>query len=130
MKNDFMEPLRARSIEVQPTPARRHSKNGRVERRHRTLKDIMDRLFVHNQREGRLPGFASRVSKANFIGNMLYGSKYASSFELALGYTLSIEGIGQVLLPPEILEAQKEMTAKRALSRAQPRQIQRGRVES
>ena len=92
---------------MQPTPARYHGKNGRVERTHRTLKDIIDRLFVHNQREGRLPEFAWLVSKANFIGNMLYGSKCASSFELARGYTPSIEGIGQVLLPREILEAQR-----------------------
>ena len=48
---------------------------------------------------------------------MLYGSKYVSSFEIARGIHASLEGSGQKLLPPEVLEAQAEMNSNRVLFR-------------
>lgn len=115
---ESLRPLKERKIDVQPTPARLRNKKGQVERKQRTIKDVMDRLTAHNRRESATPGFSWLVSKANSISNMLYGNRCASSFELARGYTPSIESSGQVVLPAEILEAQAEMEAKRVLSRA------------
>ena len=62
--------------------------------------------------------FAWIVSKSCFLTNVFYGSKIASVFELAHGYTPSISEIGSSHIPAEIMDAHKELQAKRLLNKS------------
>ena len=118
-KGSFRAVLEERNIAFEPAPARRHSENGKIERKHRTIKDILDRIALHLRPTGSTKRFNWVVSQASFLCNALYGNKLCSSFELARKFTPSILGSGSTPLPDSVKEAELEMRARRLWARLQ-----------
>lgn len=104
-----------RDISFIALPARTHNKAAIVERKNRVVKDILERLEV-DRITARLP-FEDKLSKAEFLSNVMYGNQVSSAFEMAKGYTPSLQGTAQVPLPEEIRNSQEELTARRLLTR-------------
>lgn len=92
-----------RGIKLRDLPARRHNKAGPVERKNRVLKNALERLD-NDPKFAKLP-IVDRMIMAAFSGDILYGNRFASSFELVRGYTPNIAGSGKVILPAVIREA-------------------------
>ncbi len=103
-----------RGIKLVPIPSRRHNKTGSVERKNRVLKDILERISKDPTCH---TSFINLLSKATFISNALYGNKTVSSFEMARGYTPSINGSKNIPISEHILNAWKELESRRMLSR-------------
>ncbi len=64
-------------IKFAPLAARRHNKAGAVERKHRVIKDILERLENAEEKSG-LP-LEDRLAEACFISNITYGNRTASA---------------------------------------------------
>ena len=97
-KNPFKSLLIRSNIRLLPPPARRHNKNGKIERKHRTIRWI--------------------IKKSCFLTNIFYGSKLVSAFELARGYTPKLLGKGGISnLPKGIIEAYLDSQATRKLQK-------------
>lgn len=112
-KAAFKRMLNKNSIRWNPRPARRHSKVGIVERKNRVIKSIMERLVLAN------PEISAEelVARASFLSNVFAGSRIASSFEMARGYTPSIAGLPQHPVSERIVQAHRARTARRALQK-------------
>ena len=112
-KAEFLQMLHLHGITPKPRPARRHNKLGRVERKHATIKLFLDRLLLEN------PAASNHwlVKQAIFLSNVLVGNQRASSFELVRGYTPSLIGSEMLKVPRTIIQAHKDLVAKRALNR-------------
>lgn len=105
--------LAARAIGFKPRPSRRHNKCGVIERKHGTVKRILERLAkADNDSKPKL-----LVAKSCFLSNCLYGSKIMSAFELAKGYVPSIVGNPTRKIPQDLLDAHKQQAAIRALNK-------------
>ena len=74
----------AHGIQMAPLPARRHNKAGIVERKHREIRKFYNRLMASAPSDDM---WAMVVAEATFLSNAAYGTKLASSFELAKGFT-------------------------------------------
>ena len=110
----FLKMLSRNGITAQPRPARRHNKIGRTERKHRSIKLILSRLALAYPEEND----TWLVKFAVFLSNVFAGyDQLASAFELARGYTPSLMGTKMMRVPSEIIEAHKDLIAKRALNR-------------
>ena len=110
----FLKMLSRNGITAQPRPARRHNKMGRTERKHRSIKLILSRLALAYPEEND----TWLVKFAVFLSNVFAGyDQLASAFELARGYTPSLMGTKMMRVPSEIIEAHKDLMAKRALNR-------------
>ena len=110
----FLRMLSRNGITAQPRPARRHNKMGRTERKHRSIKLILSRLALAYPEEND----TWLVKFAVFLSNVFAGyDQLASAFELARGYTPSLMGTKMMRVPSEIIEAHKDLIAKRALNR-------------
>ena len=95
----FRDFLHRYSCKFEGRPARRHNKMGIVERRNATVRLFVERL-LHDvstalQAPALMPNAQDILARAVFLSNLMYGSKSASSFELARGYTPSIHGLPQ-----------------------------------
>lgn len=112
-KAPFLAMLNRNGIIPEPRPARRHNKLGRVERKHRTIKQILSRLAMQYPEESDL----WLVKFAVFLSNIFSGNQVASAFELARGYTPSLTGSRLLKLPHNILQAHRNLVAVRALNR-------------
>ena len=112
-KAPFTKLLNQHSIRWEPRPARRHNQVGVVERKNQVLKNIMLRLSLADPNMG----LNSLAARANFLSNVFAGSRIASSFEMARGYTPGISGLCHLKVSSELVQAQKARTARRALQR-------------
>lgn len=102
------------NITTEVTPARRHNKNGKIERKHRTLRMFMRKL----QMDTPSASIQRLTNTAGFYSNLFYGSRTTSSFELARGYTPRLLGDGsQQRLPTALREAYISTKANRLLTR-------------
>lgn len=107
----FKDYLAVYDVRFRPVPPRRHSKNV-LESTHRIIRDIYLRLkSASTSEDPRL-----LVSKMFRISNDLYGNNIASAHELAKGYTRPVTLDMPLLLPPELRNAQAELSAKRKLN--------------
>lgn len=108
---EFRNYLSTYEVVFHSFPPRRHYKNV-IESKHRVLRDIYLRLKSENtDQDPRL-----LVSKMFRISNDLYGNNIASAHELAKGYTRPIFNSLPKILPPDIRQAQEELSAKRKLN--------------
>lgn len=105
--------LKTRNVQFDPLPARRHKKTGRLERKHRTLKAILERTA----KESTFEPDRLILLRATFFSNCFSGTRILSSFELARGYAPSILGTSPRKVTPELMSAHKEQIAVRALQR-------------
>ena len=117
---EFEKPImqcwcRERNTILVPVPSRRHNKAGQVERKNRVLKDILEKLTHHTERQD--TNFNNTVSNAIFISNIMYGNRLLSSFEMVRVFTPSISGSGKFKVPLMLLQAEKELQARRLLAR-------------
>ena len=106
----------ALGVEVVTLPARRHSKQGQIERKNRVVKDALEKLSLQNAQSVQKP-LARIVKEAAFVSNILYGNQVASAFELARGFTPAIGGSENIALTDEVRKAQEELDARRRLAR-------------
>lgn len=105
--------LSSRHISFKPRPVRRHNKVGIAERKHGTLKRVLEKLqFDRTDAEDE-----TILSRATFLSNVFAGSHMLSSFELARGFSPSMLGIPARLVTAELLSAHREQQATRALQR-------------
>lgn len=100
-------------IKLEERPVRRHNKTGVVERKHLTLKRVLERLKTDEE------GIEdpTLLARATFFCNVFSGSRLLSSFELVRGYTPAILGLPPTVVTTELLQAYKEQVATRALQR-------------
>ena len=105
----------SKRIKLSPIPARRHNKAGVVERKNRVVKNILERLDSDPNYNGY--SFESRLSLTEFISNVMYGNKVASSFEMARVFTPGIGGLAPQPIPNTIRVAYEETQARRLLKR-------------
>lgn len=113
LKRDLKSFMAARHILYKPRPVRRHNKVGIAERKHGTLKRILQRL----QQDRTGADDATVLSRATFMSNMFAGSHLLSSFELARGFSPCVLGIPARTVTDELLESHKDQQAMRALQR-------------
>lgn len=99
-------------INFELVPKNRHYKNP-IESKHGIIRSIFNRL-KHDGEEQNMFDKVQAALKSVSISNDLYGNNLMSSFELAKGYTRPLVGIANAV-PPEILEAQQKLNAKRKL---------------
>jgi len=109
----FKNLLKSHDVKFEARPARRHNKVGTVERKNAVLRLILQRLLLQCPDTT----VSSLIARANFLGNLFSGSKVASSFEQARGYSPGLCGIRHSIVPPELIEAHQEQVASRALQR-------------
>ena len=112
-KGAFKRLLKAHDILFEARPARRHNKVGSVERNNAVLRVILDRIAQDCDELT----VSSVIARASFLSNLFSGSKLASSFEQARGYTPGICGLRGALVSPELIRAHEERVAQRALHR-------------
>ena len=112
-KARFKVLLAQHSIKWKPRPARRHNKVGTVERKNGVIKNIMQRLSIA------MPELSveTLAARSCFLSNVFAGSRIASSFEMARGYTPAIAGLRQTVVSPDIVHAQLSRTARRAFQK-------------
>jgi len=110
-KQPFKNVLDTHSIRWEPRPARRHNKTGSVERKIGILKPILLKLALDNI----TMDIDVIISRGNLLGNLFAGSRTASSFELARGYTPNITGLGQSPVSDDMVQAHREKVAQRSL---------------
>jgi len=109
----FRDLLDLHGVSFDARPARRHNKVGSVERKNSVIKLILQRLSMD------CPGLtvSSLIARAVFLSNLFSGSRIASSFEQARGYTPGICSLPPSIVPPELIAAHREQIANRALHR-------------
>lgn len=96
-------------------PPRRHNKNI-LESKHGVIREIFLRLKNENSNAAYTTDFLL-VQQSFRISNDLYGNDELSAHELAKGYTRPvIAGTYPVLVPRELIEAQKTLASKRKLT--------------
>lgn len=105
--------LALHNIHRGPRPVRRHNKTGVVERKHRTLKALVQRL----QAERSDTSDATILNRATFLSNVFECSKLLSSFEMARGYSPSLLGMPPTVVSEELFQAAREQAATRAIQR-------------
>lgn len=105
--------LESRNIGMKARPVRRHNKLGIVERKHATIKRILERLQLDKSETSD----SILLSRAVFFSNCFCGSHLLSSFQLAKGYAPSLLGLPARIIDNELLQAHKEQQAVRALQR-------------
>lgn len=88
-KKPFKDLLKQHYITWEPRPVRRNNPVGIVERKNKVVKSVMQRLSLGVPNMD-LITFAAR---ANFLSNFFAGSRVASSFEMARGYTPGISSL-------------------------------------
>lgn len=97
-----------------PMPARRQNKSGKIERKHRALNMLARKLSMSDPRAP----LRWAAKKSSFLTNVFYGSKIASAFELARGYTPRLHGAeGLHILPRSIIDACLDIMATRKLKK-------------
>lgn len=107
--------LKARECKFSPLPARRHNKAGVGERKNRVIKDVLEKLDLDIEWKG--APYREKLAMAQFSGNILYGGKELSSFEMVRGYTPSLEGTGTTWISEKLMNAYESMAARRLLAR-------------
>lgn len=85
-KTRFKYLLQIHNIKWEPRPARRHNQVGIAERKSRVIKDIMERLSIADPYMTTI----TLAARCAFLSNVVAGSRIASSFEMARGYTSGI----------------------------------------
>lgn len=105
--------LRSHNIELRERPSRTSWKNGLVERNNGTFKRVLDRIA----RENTTASPSTLVARASMMTNVFHGSSVMSSFQLARGYAPSLAGVPSNVVPQELLDAQVQMSAARAVQR-------------
>lgn len=105
--------LHAHHIELSERPVRRHNKTGIVERKHRTVKAILERL----QNDNTVAPDSTLLARATFLANIFSGSSILSAFELVRGYSPSLFGVDSNVIPRELVESYKDQEYARALQR-------------
>lgn len=91
--------IEARGIQFKARPVRRHNKVGIAERKHGTLKRVLERL----QMDLTDADDATILSRATFLSNTFAGSHLLSSFELVRGLSPSLLGIPPRLISDQLL---------------------------
>lgn len=105
--------LKSRGINLRPRPVRRHNKMGIVERKHATVKRILERL--QSDESEATDGVV--LSRAVFFSNCFCGNHLLSSFQQAKGYAPSLLGLPTRIVDEGLLEAHREQQAVRAMQR-------------
>lgn len=105
--------LGTHNITLAERPVRRHNKTGIIERKHRTVKNILERL----QNDISNASDATLLARATFFSNIFHGSSVISAFELVRGYKPSILGSKRCLVSEELIEAYKDREYARVLQR-------------
>lgn len=103
----------SRGILFKSRPVRRQYKIGIIERKHGTLRRIIERLQFYKI----TIDDNTLLSNATFLFNCLPGSHDLSSFKLARGYSPSVLGTPHNFVSPDILQGHIEQQATRALQR-------------
>lgn len=111
----IVKALADRGVIMKPRPSIRHNKVGLVERKNRTIKQIVEKLRLEENIKHE--GAANIITKAIFLSNAFSGSSIVSAFELARGYAPSLMGSGSRMVSEEMLQAHKQQAAIRALHR-------------
>ena len=109
--SEFEKFLDEYGIQKRRIPARRHNKLA-IESKHRSIRDIFIRLEVANPQTEK----SLLVHRALRISNDLYGNEVLSAHEQAKGYTRPICNHSPVTVPNELVNAQKDLLAKRKLN--------------
>lgn len=112
-RRPFRSFLDSHGATFRPRPARRHNKVGIVERKHGTLKRILEKL----QFEQSSADITQLLSLATFLSNIFSGSRTMSAFELVRGYHPSILGVPPKHVSEELVSAYREQESVRALQR-------------
>lgn len=105
--------LATHNVDLAERPVRRHNKTGIVERKHRTIKLVLERL----QYDHSTVSDSVLLARATFLSNVFCGSSILSAFELVRGYTPALLGASSSLVSPTLLDAYKDQQCVRALQR-------------
>lgn len=125
-KGDMKQFLITHNINLNERPVRRDNETGITERKHRTIKHILERL----QKDASRSSDAALLSRATFFSNVFCGSSILSSFELARGYKPALLGAHSRTVPHGLIEAYKDQTFRRALHRLMKSKTPRTTPES
>lgn len=113
IKKPILSFLESHGILHAERPVRRYSKIGIVERKHRTVKTILERIQSDNSASSDAVLFA----RATFFPNMFSGYSIVSSFELVRGYSRAIFGGTKKFLSKDLLKKYKDRRCTRVLQR-------------
>lgn len=91
----------------------RRNKTGIVERKHQTVKVILERL----QLDATTASDSTHLSRGTFLSNTFCRSSILSDFERVRGYKLTLPGVSAKTVPPEHIDAHKDEEPIRALQR-------------
>lgn len=105
--------LKSHKLSLAKRPVLRHNKAGKVERKHRTIKFILERLQYGTST---VPDFKI-LPRATFLSNIFCGNKAVFAFELVRGYSPMILGTCSKVGPSVPLKAYKNREYARALQR-------------
>lgn len=105
--------LAARNIALADRAVLRHNKTGMIERKHRTVKLILEKLQIDSSTASNTVFLA----RATFLSNIFSGSSILSAFELVRGYSPALFGAGHRLISPDLIDTYKDREYVRALQR-------------
>lgn len=101
------------NITLADRPVYRHYKTGIIERKHRTVERILERLL----HESSFAPDSVLLARSIFLSNNFHGSHSISAFELVSGYMPALFDTKSNLLPQALLEFYDDQQSFRALQR-------------
>lgn len=112
-QGSFFKYMKSIDIIFELVPKNRHYKKP-IESKNSIIRSIYERLKDHGQKAKNFDQIQSALKSVS-ISNDLYGNILMSSFELAKGYTRPLMSKANEI-PPDIVEAQQNLNAKRKLT--------------